>query len=125
MVLGLQGFIWEWLQRELGAGSDMALGQGIPALVTGSWGSKEGPGGPQNWAEGAWGVPGRKGLGQCVTHGALVAAGRGQGRYQEEMEGVDLELPGIPGRAVGHPKDQRHLCWQGGAGCGFSDAGQG
>lgn len=55
-------------------------------------------------------------MGQCVTHGArwaAVAAGRGQGRYQEElaeeqMEGVDVELPGIPGRAVGQGEDWAH-----------------
>lgn len=117
-MLGPQGLIWECLQGEqlLVAGSDMVVGQGSTALVSGSCGSKWGPGGPQSWAEGAWGVPGRKVLGQCVTHGArwaAVAAGRGQGRYQEElgeeqMEGVDAELPGIPGRAVGQGEDWAH-----------------
>lgn len=117
-VLGPWGLIWEYLQREqlLGAGPDQAVSQGI-AVVTGSWGSEWGPGGPQSWAEGAWGAPGRKGLGQRVTQGLT---GQGQGSYR----GWTLSC-GIPGRAVGQHKDQKHLCWQGsaawGAGCGLSD----
>lgn len=69
-MLGAQGLIWECLQREqlLGAGSDLAVGQGITDLVRGNLAPKWGPGGAQSWAGGAWGAPGRKGLGQCVTH---------------------------------------------------------
>lgn len=48
---------------------------------------------------------------------------RGQGRNQEEMEGVDLELlwdtPRTRGTFAGRELQL------GGAGCGISDAGQG
>lgn len=93
------GDVWCWGHRD-SFGNGCRGSSGWQLLLTWLWARES-----QLWAQNehlgepraglrSLGSPEEEGLGSDVTHWAVVAAGRGQGTYQEEMKGRTLSSQG-------------------------------